>query len=225
MKRFMCASIGILVLAGTLAVAAPVCGQGDVMHHWGFTHHDGGMLFGLGFVPWIAPPLIVDLDNYQYTWVMEGLVLDDSYVEGGIEYYFYSGGTLKIYEDTVQPWNAVYSDANCQAPDWVGYISDASTFQDGEMILMGEFLSLTRTFYTDYGFGDYDGELDLVGGTQLSEIPVEYQNGWTFGGTTDQPWACVPEDYEHRWDGQLFLTYDPTTTEASTWSGIKSFYR
>ncbi|MCK4548108.1 MAG: hypothetical protein KAW17_11785 [Candidatus Eisenbacteria sp.] len=195
------------------------------MDYWGFTHEESGVLSGLGFIPLIEPPLVVDLENYQYTWVIEDAVLDSSRVDGGIEYYYYSGGTFKVYEDTVEPWNAVYSDADCQDPEWVGSISEPWTFQDGELFLLAEFQYLNRTYYTDYQFGDYEGMMDLTGGTHLDDIPPLLRHGWTFGGATDQPWACIPEDYEYRWDGQLFLVEDPTRTESTTWSGIKSFYR
>jgi hypothetical protein len=194
------------------------------MDYWGFTYTDAGELKGLGFIPVIEPPLVVDLVKNQYTWVVKGAMLDSSRVEGGIEYYWYSGGSFEVFEDSNEPWNAVYSDENCQAPDWIGEISDVSTFEDGELYLQGDFLTLEVTFYTDYGFGDFEGMMDLTGGSHLNDIPPAYQTGWTFGGTTDQPWACIPEDFDHRWDGQLFLVMS-SSTEKSTWGGIKSTFR
>ncbi len=197
------------------------------MDYWGFTVLDEGVFFGLGFIPVIEPPLVVDLENNQYTWVMEDVVLDSSYTDtvNGIEYYFFSGGTFKVYEDPAQPWNAVYSDDGCGSPDWLGTISDPWTFRDGTLFLQGDFLTLEFTYYTDYQFGDYQGLMDLTGGSGLEDIPELLRHGWTFGGSTDQPWACIPEGYDYRWDGQLFLVHDPTATEPVSWSGVKALFR
>ena len=184
-----------------------------------------GALFGLGFVPVIEPPLIVDLENYQYTWVIEDVVLDSSYTDADIVYCFYSGGTFKVYEDRVAPWNAVYSDDECGTPDWLGTITDPWTFEDGILFLQGDFEHLETTSYTSYQFGDFEGTMDLTGGSGLGDIPELLRNGWTFGGATDQPWACIPEGYDQRWDGQLFLVQDPTSMEAISWSGVKALYR
>jgi hypothetical protein len=215
-------------LAASVTCAAPSAWAQEnqfSMDYWGFTSVSGGVLSGVGFVPVIEPPLVVDLENNQYTWVIEGVVMDSSRTEEGIEYYFFSGGTFKVYEDPVQPWNAVYSDEDCHSPDYLGTISDPWTFQDGVLFLQGDFRTLESTYYTDDNFGDYEGLMDLTGGSGLEDIPEVLRHGWTFGGSTDEPWACIPPGYDYRWDGQLFLVQEPTGTEPVSWGGVKALFR
>jgi hypothetical protein len=216
----------VACLASALFGAPAVAQEGQFsMDYWGFTSIEGGVLTGMGFIPVIEPPLIFDLENCQYTWVIEGAVLQDYSVEEGIEHYSFSGGTFKVYEDCAVPWNAWYSDLNCHGPSWIGEISGASTFQDGQLFLSGDFDYIMINYYTAYEFGDYDGLMDLTGGSHLGDIPELLRHGWTFGGETDQPWACVPVGFDYRWDGQLFLVQNPTGNETATWSGVKAMYR
>ncbi|MCK4548112.1 MAG: hypothetical protein KAW17_11805 [Candidatus Eisenbacteria sp.] len=222
MNRF-----ALVCLAGVvLGIALPAQAQNSQysMDYWGYTHQEGGLLGGLGFVDDIQPPLTVDLENFQYTCVFEGLHLDSLVVdEFGYEHYYYTGGTFRVYEDA--SWNAIYDDTWCPEPYDSTYISEPWTFSDGEMILGGEFDHLLLDYFPQFQFGNYDGTMDLVEGTHLYEIPEILRNGWTFGGVTDQPWACIPDGYEHRMDGQLFLVEDPTATVEATWGGVKSLFK
>ncbi|MCK4546170.1 MAG: hypothetical protein KAW17_01900 [Candidatus Eisenbacteria sp.] len=209
-----------LAAALTLAPQAGLAQDGQyVMDYWGFTDQQPTTMNGLGFVDDIAPPFIWDPVTFQYTWLMDSVTLDSMYTdEFGCEHYFYSGGVYEVYEDI--SWNAIYDDSgeNCS-------ISDPSTFTDGELYLLGNMLSLTLEYFPAYLMGSYQGTLDLVGGSHLEDIPELLRNGWTFGGVTGEQRICIPDGYDYRADGQLFLYEDPTATEESTWGGVKSLFR
>ncbi|MCK4548024.1 MAG: hypothetical protein KAW17_11360 [Candidatus Eisenbacteria sp.] len=167
-----------------------------------FAATDDSTLFGVGFVDDMQTPVTVDLETFQYTWVLEGVHFDSLVVDQyGCEYYYYTGGTFRIYEDS--NWNAFYSDMNCVPPDWTGEISNQRTFRDGEMILGGEFRYLVLDYFPAYGFGYYSGVLELTEGTHLFEIPEWIRYPWFLTGPVEALWGCVPDGYELRFDGQL----------------------
>ena len=75
--------------------------------------------------PAISTPLPLDFANFEYTLVIDGLVLDS--VAGNDQ--FYSGGTISLYEDA----------------STAASFGDDASFADGTALLVGTFNVLSRS--------------------------------------------------------------------------------
>ena len=85
----------------------------------------GGTLSMYSIMPEVSPPVVpplpLDFDNFEYTLVVTGLVLDDLGA-GTYPIQVYSGGTIAIFEDAAT------------AADY----ANTGTFTDGTAILVGD---------------------------------------------------------------------------------------
>lgn len=222
---------GVLGLAGALALAAaPSARAQDLLFDYvGFDYEHpvvvpgvfggvGNGYVGLGEVPVLLSPLASDQANYEYTYVLTGATSLNRTVSGPFVVISYSGpATLTLYEDARAGGTAF--DYGVNPPNGTA----PSSFTDGTAILVGEVTDFFYVFNTATGSGSYDATFEVVGGTQLGNIPVDQRTGWTFAGvTTNTP--SIPEGYAHQVDGQTFLN-KPTPATASSWGAIKRKYR
>jgi hypothetical protein len=215
----MAFALGLVSLIFTFGDASAQLQMAD---YWGFSHEDeigggpgqpGNVLQARGFIDdmW-GPYLVFDLATYQYTWEILDLISQG--FDWGTYQTPYAGGTVAIYEDAnLDAWNSCDPDL----------ISAPLTFVNGDAYLTGYFTSFFTWYNPNLGQGSFEGTVTWTGGTHLADIPVGSRNGWTFGGSTDNPYACVPAEYEHRVDGQIFLISSPT--DEGTWGQIKNLLK
>lgn len=187
----------------------------------GFPPSDpGDVLAGVGLINSIDPPLSWSTADYQYSWVLGGLVSTGAFDLGGGQYIItYTGGTLDIYAQA-------YSGGGYSSPEYGVDPPNAtapSTFLDGNLYLHGEFTSFTMLFDTTLHTGSYEGTLNFVLGSNLGEL--ENPEGYTFAGVVDRTGAItIPTGYDLESVGHV--NFDPTVpTEDSSWGGVKNLYR
>ncbi len=145
-------------------------------------------------------PLPLDFDNFQYTLVVSGAILD---VIGNPQSYV--GGVLTIYEDAGT------------AADF----ANTATFTDGTAILVGNFTSLNRIVFLSTG--SVQGYLDWVGGAWLNDIAPEDQTGWAFlAGTSSRN----PEPgYSEIWDGKVEPPTIIVDDDLSSFGSVKALFK
>ncbi len=148
-------------------------------------------------------PIPLDFANYQYTLVIEGLVLD---VDGFTQQY--SGGTLTLYQDA------------STAADF----ANMATFTDGEAILVGTFVDLSHTVFPS-GVGSVAGTLDWTGGTRLDDIAPGDQPGWSFLSGTNNGVDQVLPGFGEQWDGKVEPRDFIVDDEASSFGSVKALFR
>lgn len=148
-------------------------------------------------------PIPLDFTSYQYTLVVEGLILD---VDGFTQAY--SGGTITLYEDAG-------TGADFAIP---------TTFTDGTAILVGTFPTLSRTVFPG-GIGSVAGTVDWIGGTRLDDIAPEDQPNWTFLSGTHNGVDQVEAGYDEMWDGKVEPKELIVADEASSFGSVKVLFR
>ena len=214
----MRAAILLAVFLGIWCCGAPADAQ--IADYWGFSNYPltvGLQMHQEGFVVQMFAPLTYDMGTYQYTYAAQGMVLSQIVPLGPSRAYTYLGGTFSIYEDASH--NAVYDDSPCS-------LSAPETFTDGTLYLQATVDTLTWIYNTMTQRGSYDAVVTYVGGTHLSELPLNCRQGALFGGTTGLSCtACIPSGYNHRWDGQAFFIQGPTAAEESSWGSVKQLFK
>jgi hypothetical protein len=154
----------------------------------------------------IVPPIPLDFDNYDYTVVITGLVLD---VDGILQQY--SGGTVTIYEIA----NGAADYANL------------STFTTGTAILVGDLVSMTRSDVTQ-SFPPFlraitiNGDLDWTSGTRLDDMAPADQVGWGLFASGNQDAANVEPGFDEQWDGKIELDRLIVPSEPKTMGELKA---
>jgi hypothetical protein len=227
-----------------LAFLVAFCGAGvahaqsDVMDIIGFLYESdntpgvqgfppsnpGDVLAGLGFVDNISAPLTWSQDDYEYTFVLEGLVsLGETDLGGGNFRTFYTGGTIDIIAQE-------YADAGYTIPYYGVDPPDPmaiATFSDGEVYLHGTFTNFAVTYNVNTSSGNFQGQLVFELGSHYDELGQELQdpNAVTIAGLIGQDVdPAVPEGYDLEADGHIY--YDGTIpNEDMTWTELKNLYR
>lgn len=172
---------------------------------------------GLGTVENIFAPLVADESANEYTYVFSGLTSTARNVFGDFVVVDYSGGMLRVYEDsktTGTPAQYGAEPPNGTAP---------GNFTDGTLILEGSLSNFQLAFNNVNNSGSFNSDFLATGGSQIGNIDPKDRAGWTFAGATGNA-TNIPLGYAHQIDGQVFLT-KPTTTRAATWGAVKSLYR
>ncbi len=172
---------------------------------------------GVGEVPNLFPPLLVDPANNYYTYYITGMTSISRFVFGDFVVVNYGPGTLRLYEDSRATGTApVYgvNPPNATSP---------GTFNDGILILEGVLTNFQLILNTVTQSGSYEAEFDVTGGTQFPIIPSDQRMGWTFAGVTGNS-TTTPTGYAHQVDGQVFLQ-EPTPARPTSWGTIKARYR
>ncbi len=152
--------------------------------------------------PPATTPIPLDFVNFQYTIVIDGLVLD---VDGMTQVY--SGGTFTLYEDAAT------------AADY----ANGATFADGTAILSGVITSLNRTMFTAT-LGTLNGFVDWTGGTRLNDIAPLDQLGWPILSGISRRAADVQPGYDENWDGKVEPTQPIVGNESLSWSELKKLF-
>ena len=158
-------------------------------------------------------PFPVDFANNEYTFYFETTI--ESMAPGPfITEIFYANTTFTIYEDPAKNGSYGTNPPNATAP---------STFQDGTVILTGEFVDIVRI---DYNFGFPEptalGTINFTGGSKLGQLSGGGIN-WVFhAGLSTNPITGIPAGYQHNWSCKI--TKGTVPVEQSSWGAIKSLY-
>ena len=132
----------------------------------------------------IATPLPLDFDNFQYTIVITGLIMDID--NGDLGGKTFSGGTITLYED------------NTTLADY----TNPATFVDGVALLTGTFQIFNRIMFSSSS-GSGNGTVDWTGGTRLGEFAPADQLNWTFVGAISNRSSVTQPGYDENWDGKV----------------------
>lgn len=218
----------LLLLLVCLALPATVHAQTLFFDYLGFDYEypnpnpsqfgeAGSVYNGVGYVPSLFAPLVADTANYEYTYVMTGLSPVGTTVSGSYLIINYSPGTLVVYEDPKV--GGTHADFGINPPNAIS----PSTFSDGTSFVEGTLTNFQLVINTSDGSGSFEAQYDVTGGSQLTNIPVDQRQGWTFAGITDNA-LNIPTGYEHQVDGQTFLN-EPTPATKASWGQLKARYR
>lgn len=132
----------------------------------------------------IDTPLPLDFDNYQYTLVITGLIMDVD--NGDLGGKTFSGGMIAIYEDNATP---------------ADYTNTAS-FVDGTPLLTGTFQVFNRIMFSSSS-GSGSGTVDWTGGTRIGEFAPADQLNWTFVVAISNRSSVTEPGYDENWDGKV----------------------
>ena len=177
----------------------------------------GSGYVGLGFMPGLFAPLVADSATNQYTYHIHGLTSLGPVAVGPFIIVNYTAGVLDVYEDSkLSGTNADYgvNPPNGTAP---------FTFTDGALFVSGALTNFQVIINVTDGSGSYEGNYEVTGGAQLSNVPVNQRKGWTFSGVTRNA-LNIPLGYAHQVDGQVFLN-QPVSVRGASWGQIKEKYR
>jgi len=78
-------------------------------------------------------------------------------------------------------------------------------------------------FNTVDNSGSFEANYQVVGGSQLGNIPVNLRSGWTFAGATSNE-LDIPAGYAHQIDGQVFVE-EVVPAKPTSWGALKANYR
>jgi hypothetical protein len=132
----------------------------------------------------IDTPIPLDFDNFQYTIVITGLIMDiDNGDMGG---QTFSGGVITLFED-----DATVAD-----------FTNAASFVDGTPLLTGTFQIFNRALFTSSN-GSGSGTVDWTGGTRLDEFAPADQLNWTFVVGISNRSSVTEPGYDENWDGKV----------------------
>ncbi len=210
MKR-MSTILVVILLAGTLPGLAAAQQLFDFFGMANLPAAEGGSLSMFGVIrdggAAVATPLPLDFANYEYTIVVEDLVLvTDDYPET------YAGGTITIYRD---------------ASSTADYAA-TGTFSDGTAVLSGVVSSLELFHYSDLvpsaTGGSGIGTVDWTGGARLDEIAPGDQDGWGFFTATNSGSGLLEPGYDEVWDGKVEPATPIVGTERMSWGAVKAMY-
>jgi hypothetical protein len=227
-----------------LALLAAFCGAGvahaqsDVMDIIGYLYESdntpgvqgfppsnpGDVLAGLGYVDNISAPLTWSQDDYEYTFVLEGLTsMGQADIGGGNYRTFYMGGTIDIIAQEYAGAGYTMPYYGVDPPDPMAI----ATFSDGEVYLHGTFTNFAVTYNVLNSSGNFQGQLVFQLGSHYDELGQELQNpnAVTIAGLIGQDVdPTVPEGYDLEADGHIY--YDGTIpSEDMTWTELKNLYR
>jgi hypothetical protein len=186
----------------------------------------GAQLIGVGTVSTFGPPftfLNANIPAFEYTIYVFGLISTGTVSSGVPAFTFYNtnyvGGFIEIHEDTSPDATFAPFPPNVAVP---------STFQDGPIILSGNFTSFfTQTDnFSAHGTGNAEGDIAWTGGTlfPLTNDPSGQPCPGLFtGGLVSDP-ATVTPGYIWRHDGKIDLNC-PTAAKPATWGSVKGTYR
>ena len=148
--------------------------------------------------PFFDSPIPLDFANFQYTLVIEGVVLDSEV--GSTQYY--SGGTITLYEDDATPAS----------------FADPSSFSDGTALLAGTFTTLSRSLLLS--LAQATGAFDWTGGTRLDDLSPESRTAWGFFAAISAAYA--EPGYDENWDGKVEPREPVISTGESSFGELKS---
>jgi hypothetical protein len=225
MRRF--ATTFLLAACAALSLASAARGDSLLFDYVGFDYEfpnpnpatfgePGSGYVGLGTVAFLFAPLVTNTAANEYTFVIECQTPSVMPV-GAMEIVNYATGTVTIYEDSKTTGTAADfapNPPNGQVP---------GTFTDGTAILVASLTNFQLIVDTTNGVGSFEAVMNINGGSQLSNFPLNQRTGWTFSGTTGEA-LNIPAGYYHQIDGQSFLSA-PVAARRITWSKLKAGYK
>ncbi len=171
-----------------------------------------------GFVQSVNPTYITaDFTTNEYTIEFWQLWSAGYFDFGNLRFITYTTGYLGIYEDPIccgTPGTFGINPPNLTAP---------SSFLDGTAILLADVVNFGITLNLDDGTGNFTGDVQFTGGTQVGNIPGG-SNVYTFAGLTSGPLANVPEGYIHQVTGEIKIEA-PVQLNSTSWGRMKALYR
>lgn len=174
----------------------------------------GNCYNAVGMVPQVNDSyLTFDYSLNEYTFSLQGVCLSAVDTVGTRVVYGFTGGTFDVYCDLLAGGTA--ADYGTNPPN----ATAPSSFEDGECVLGGDLSNFEITVDMGTGNADLYGNVTLVRGTQLGNIPVEQRNGWTLAGLRAGA-PGTPDGYFWQIDGQLFIDA-PVPVEESSWGSLK----
>ena len=177
----------------------------------------GSGYVSLGEVPVLYAPLVFNTVANEYTYVISGLTAVNRQVVGPFVIIDYAGGVLDVYEDDRTLGTAFdfgVNPPNATAPP---------TFVDGTHFLGGALTNFRFVFSTVDNSGSFEASYQVIGGSQLANVPVNRRTGWTFAGVTSNE-INMPQGYEHQVDGQV-LVEEVVPAKDTSWGKLKANYR
>ena len=132
----------------------------------------------------IDTPFPLDFDNFQYTIVITGLIMDID--NGDLGGKTFSGGMIALYED-----NTTLAD-----------FTNPASFMDGTALLTGTFQVFNRLMFSSSS-GSGNGTVDWTGGTRLGEFAPADQLNWTFVVSISNRSTVTEPGYDENWDGKV----------------------
>lgn len=177
----------------------------------------GSGYVSLGEVPVLYAPLVFNTVANEYTYVMSGLTAVNRQVVGPFVIIDYAGGALDVYEDDRTLGTAYdfgVNPPNATAPP---------TFVDGTHYLGGALTNFRLVFNTIDNSGSFEANYQVVGGSQLVNVPLNRRTGWTFAGVTSNE-INMPQGYAHQVDGQV-LVEEVVPAKDTSWGKLKANYR
>jgi hypothetical protein len=193
----------ILTVALLLALAVPASAQ-QFFDFNGQVNLPAGVGQDLDMVAQIfdaAPattPVPLDFANFEYTLVVTGLTLDTD-----ASTQLYSGGTIRIYEDS-----ATASDFN-----------NPASFSDGTVVLEGDLVSLQRTLLFG-SIGTVNGIVNWTGGASIGLITPLDRLNWAFVSGSNG--GSAEPGYDEEWDGKVEPQEEIVATEEVSVGSLKS---
>jgi len=177
----------------------------------------GSGYVGLGTVPGLFAPLVGNVVANEYTYVMSGLTPIAVTPAGSYLIIDYSPGTLSIYEDSRS--SGTPADYGTNPPSALA----PASFTDGALFMQGALTGFQFVLNTANGTGSFESHLDVTGGAQLGNFPINQRSGWQFAGSSGNA-LNIPAGYAHQIDGQAFLD-PPLPTRNVSWGKLKATYR
>ena len=220
--------LAVLATCALLWAAPPARAQSLLFDYVGFDYEFanpnpaafgelGSGYVGLGTVPFLFAPIVANTTLNEYTMVIQGMTPSSITPVGTFNIIQYTPGTLTIFEDSKAggtPADFAPNPPNAAVP---------ATFADGTAIVVGTLTSFQFVIDTVNGTGSFEADLNITGGTQLSNFPLNQREGWTFSGSTSNA-LNIPPGYAHQLDGQSFLNA-PTAARRISWGRLKAGYR
>ncbi len=151
----------------------------------------------------ITTPIPLDFADYQFTLVVDGLILDtDSFTQ------HYAGGTVTLYQDATT----------------VADFANLPTFTDGLAILVGTITTLNRTMFPT-GIGSLAGSVDWTGGSRLNDIAPDDQADWAFLSGINSGITSALPGFDEMWDGKVEPHEFIVENQISSWGSVKALFQ
>jgi hypothetical protein len=176
----------------------------------------GSAYVALGTVPFLFAPLTSNTTLNEYTFVIQCQTPTVLPV-GSMEIVQYATGTVSIYEDS----KAAGTTADFAPNPPNGQVP--GTFTDGTLVMVGTLANFQLVVDASNGVGSFEGVMNVTGGSQIGNFPLNQRTGWTFSGTTGEA-LNIPQGYYHQVDGQAFLDA-PVAARRITWGRLKAGYK
>jgi hypothetical protein len=159
------------------------------------------------------PPFDFDFVNFQVTWAIQDLLIDNYSEFGSLQIWDLVGGTIGIYED-----------GSFDLDYGVDPATGLATATNGVVALSGTFYSAGYLFNTISETGTFSGTFIFTGGSRFAELGPLGQFDWEiFDGTSANVAVNVPPGYHSRFAGRVFTNLI-VPVEGSTMSALKALY-